>query len=359
MAIAIFLAPKTPPVVIVLLAIMFLLLLHPVWNFWWIEKTFSRRIVAVMALVVGLIAFAIWAWPPVLSSKPAGVLQDHSEGEQASKQTPQVAPPQNGTSDEADKPSKVEVPRVVNAHDLPYILESDFDSEVRAPIPVLVFFFREHYDACEVMLPAVMGITQDYSGKVKIVRVDVIVNSRLAEKYNADLFQIPVLILFKNGVAQGRINGAASRQAITHLIENPQDFRIRPDQAKNEPQALPAAENPLATVSTVPESDFDDEVLKSTMPVLVFFYWSGAAACATVSPSVAQIARTQKGKIKVFKIDSNINRNVAERYRARIYEVPVLILFKDGMERGRIKGTTSRQAVARLIERPEDFRAKD
>jgi hypothetical protein len=55
--ILLYLLPKTPPVVIGCLLAIFLLLAHPVWNFWWIEKAICHRILAFALLVLML-----WSW---------------------------------------------------------------------------------------------------------------------------------------------------------------------------------------------------------------------------------------------------------------------------------------------------------
>jgi hypothetical protein len=65
--IAFSLLPKTPSVVIFCLVLMFVLLIHPVWNFWWIEKSLNRRIFAGIFLIaiLGFLGVIVWPAPPV------------------------------------------------------------------------------------------------------------------------------------------------------------------------------------------------------------------------------------------------------------------------------------------------------
>ncbi|MGC9969765.1 MAG: cold shock domain-containing protein [Bryobacteraceae bacterium] len=65
--ILLFLLPKTPAVIVVALVVLFLLLLHPVWNFWWIDRSLGRRIAALFVLgaALALVGLAVWPVPPV------------------------------------------------------------------------------------------------------------------------------------------------------------------------------------------------------------------------------------------------------------------------------------------------------
>lgn len=64
MGIAIFLVPKTPLVIILSLIGMFLALCHPAWNFWWIEESRLRRILALIVLAALHFGFGVFVWPP-------------------------------------------------------------------------------------------------------------------------------------------------------------------------------------------------------------------------------------------------------------------------------------------------------
>lgn len=61
--ILLFLFGKTPVLVGILSVAIFVLLIHPAWNFWWIEKSLRRRLAAVMTLAIAVIAIGYFAWP--------------------------------------------------------------------------------------------------------------------------------------------------------------------------------------------------------------------------------------------------------------------------------------------------------
>lgn len=58
------LLPKTPPIVIISLIVIFFLLVYPIWNFWWIEKKFYRRLAACFLLIIALFFLGRASWPP-------------------------------------------------------------------------------------------------------------------------------------------------------------------------------------------------------------------------------------------------------------------------------------------------------
>ena len=61
--IILFLIPKTPLTVMLCCVAIFGLLVHPLWNFWWIENSFIRRCSAIIGLLIALCALGWWTWP--------------------------------------------------------------------------------------------------------------------------------------------------------------------------------------------------------------------------------------------------------------------------------------------------------
>jgi hypothetical protein len=61
--IILFLLNKTPTLVICLSTLIFVLLVHPVWNFWWVESTLSRRIIAIVLLASVCVGIGYLSWP--------------------------------------------------------------------------------------------------------------------------------------------------------------------------------------------------------------------------------------------------------------------------------------------------------
>ena len=80
--------------------------------------------------------------------------------------------------------------------------------------------------------------------------------------------------------------------------------------------------------NAVSDSTFEQEVLKSTEPVLVDFFAEWCGPCKAMAPALEQVAEEMAGKIKVVKLDVDQNPTVTGKYGIRA--MPTLMLFKNG-----------------------------
>ena len=74
--------------------------------------------------------------------------------------------------------------------------------------------------------------------------------------------------------------------------------------------------------------DFQNNVIKSDIPVLADFWATWCGPCKMIAPHIAKIAEENSGKIKVCKIDVDENPDIAQEFS--ISSIPTLIFFKDG-----------------------------
>ncbi|HEX9307911.1 MAG TPA: thioredoxin [Anaeromyxobacter sp.] len=81
-------------------------------------------------------------------------------------------------------------------------------------------------------------------------------------------------------------------------------------------------------VVNLQDGTFDQEVLKSDVPVLVDFWAVWCGPCKAIAPAVEELAKQYKGKVKVAKMNVDDHQNVPQQYGIR--SIPTLLLFKGG-----------------------------
>lgn len=94
-------------------------------------------------------------------------------------------------------------------------------------------------------------------------------------------------------------------------------------------------------------ANFDAEVLKSDLPVLVDFTATWCGPCQQLAPIVDKIADEFAGKLKVGKLDIDAARPVAEKYRIR--SVPSLLVFRGGEKTAEHVGLATRDKLVKLL----------
>ena len=93
--------------------------------------------------------------------------------------------------------------------------------------------------------------------------------------------------------------------------------------------------------------NFDAEVIKSDLPVLVDFTATWCGPCKQLAPIVDKLADELEGRVKVGKLDVDAARAIAEKFRIR--SVPTLLVFRGGEKTAEHAGLTTRDNLVKLL----------
>ena len=105
----------------------------------------------------------------------------------------------------------------------------------------------------------------------------------------------------------------------------------------------------MSKVMEINDTDFDKEVLKSSVPVLVDFWAPWCGPCKTIAPVIEELANVYGPRLKVVKVNVDHNKEFAVRYNVR--GIPNLIIFKDGESHEQIVGAVAKQELVNAIEK--------
>ena len=100
--------------------------------------------------------------------------------------------------------------------------------------------------------------------------------------------------------------------------------------------------------TAVNDGDFDTEVLKSDVPVMVDFWADWCGPCKMVAPVVEELANDYDGKVKFAKVDVDANPKIAGTYGIR--SIPTLLFFKDGKPVQQVVGAVPKQVLQEEID---------
>jgi thioredoxin 1 len=98
--------------------------------------------------------------------------------------------------------------------------------------------------------------------------------------------------------------------------------------------------------------EFETEVLKSNVPVLVDFYADWCGPCHAIAPTIEALSNEFEGKVKFVKVDVDSNQEVASSYE--IMSIPTIMLFENGKVEDSIVGAYPATVYKQHIERALD-----
>lgn len=102
-------------------------------------------------------------------------------------------------------------------------------------------------------------------------------------------------------------------------------------------------------VLEISDANFDEEVLKSDVPVLVDFWAPWCGPCRMIAPVIEELAGEYDGRVKIAKL--NVDNNPQSPANFHVRGIPNLILFKNGEVEEQIVGAVAKQEIVNAIEK--------
>ena len=99
---------------------------------------------------------------------------------------------------------------------------------------------------------------------------------------------------------------------------------------------------------TITKENFEAEVLKSDIPVILDFWATWCGPCRMIAPTLAEIAEEHVGKIKIGKVNVDEQPELANQFG--VMTIPTLIVFENGEEQQRSVGAKNKRAILNMVD---------
>jgi len=105
----------------------------------------------------------------------------------------------------------------------------------------------------------------------------------------------------------------------------------------------------MSEPTAISDADFEQEILKADIPVMVDFWAAWCGPCRAIAPVVEELARDYAGKVKVVKMNVDENAKTPAKYGIRA--IPTLIIFKGGQVVEQITGAVSKSLIENALKK--------
>ncbi|MGL4362626.1 MAG: thioredoxin [Cellulosilyticaceae bacterium] len=95
------------------------------------------------------------------------------------------------------------------------------------------------------------------------------------------------------------------------------------------------------------DQNFEEEAIKSEIPVVVDFYADWCGPCKMMSPIIDELSTLYEGKVKIGKVDTDENRAVSSKYN--VMSIPTILLIKNGEVKETVVGALPKAALEEKI----------
>jgi len=104
----------------------------------------------------------------------------------------------------------------------------------------------------------------------------------------------------------------------------------------------------MSGIKQVSDTSFDQDVLKSDVPVLVDYWAEWCGPCRMIAPVLEEVSRDYAGRVQVAKVNVDDNQSIAQRFGVR--GIPTLMLFRNGAVIGTSVGALSKSQLTLFLD---------
>ena len=101
-------------------------------------------------------------------------------------------------------------------------------------------------------------------------------------------------------------------------------------------------------VLEINDQNFDNEVIKSKIPVVVDFWAPWCGPCRSLAPITEKLSEAYAGKVKFCKINADENREMSGKYK--VMSIPLVLFFKDGVQKDSSLGAVPEAALRAKVQ---------
>jgi thioredoxin 1 len=104
----------------------------------------------------------------------------------------------------------------------------------------------------------------------------------------------------------------------------------------------------MSDIMTLTDNNYEAEIKKAALPILVDFWAPWCGPCKAVGPILEELAAEYDGRLIIAKLNVDENQAAPAKYGVR--SIPNLVLFKDGLEAGRIVGARTKDGFKSVLD---------
>jgi len=231
---------------------------------------------------------------------------------------------------------------MIRAFDAPIISnDKSLDRLLAAPIPILILFW-DGKKLSETLSKEMIDQAKTKAGELIIAKINWRDNPVAAHRFS--LSDPTLLVGIRDGTEIARTSNPNRSQVSQHI-----DYllgKAPPPIDKKETSATSRHTNAADhTARPIPVTDatFEQQVLKSPIPVLVDFWAPWCAPCRMVAPILDQLSKEYGSRVRIVKLNVDENPHFAGRYG--IQGIPTLLVFRNGTVADRIVGVAAKEHI--------------